>query len=82
MRVKEPIRVAVVFGPGRSIRPVWFDWKSRKHAVLETTYVWSDLKGDARRLHFAVRDSCGLYELVYDTAEQTWELTGLEAGDR
>jgi hypothetical protein len=79
VQIKELIRVAVVFGPGRSIRPVWFDWHNRKHAVLETTYTWSDLKGSARRLHFAVRDDGGLYELTYDTAEQTWELTGLES---
>lgn len=78
MRIREPIRVAVVFGPGRTIRPVWFDWKSRKHAVLETTYTWTDLKGSARRLHFAVRDEGGLYELTYDTVDQSWELSGLE----
>lgn len=78
MRLREPIRVAVVFGPGRSIRPIWFDWKSRKHTVMETTYSWSDLKGSSRRLHFSVRGEGGLYELTYDTAEQTWELTGLE----
>lgn len=78
MKVKEPIRVAVVFGPGRTIKPVWFDWKNRKHAVLETTYTWCDLKGEARRLHFAVRDEGGLYQLTYDTNEQTWSLEGME----
>lgn len=78
MRIRESIRVAVVFGPGRTIKPVWFDWKSRKHVVLETTYTWTDLKGSARRLHFAVRDEGGLYELTYDTVEQSWELSGLE----
>lgn len=78
MRIRETIRVAVVFGPGQSIRPVWFDWKNRKHAVLETTYTWSDLKGSNKRLHFAVRDEGGLFELTYDTVEQTWELSGLE----
>lgn len=80
MRIREPIRVAVVFGPGRTMKPVWFDWKSRKHAVLETTYTWSDLKGSVRRLHFAVRDEGGLYELTYDTVDQSWELSGLEGG--
>jgi hypothetical protein len=79
VQIRELIRVAVVFGPGRAIKPVWFDWKSRKHAVLETTYTWSDLKGSARRLHFAVRGEEGLYELVYDTKEQIWSLGGLEA---
>lgn len=78
MNIREPIRVAVIFGPGRTIRPVWFDWKSRKHDILETTYTWSDLKGSAKRLHFAVRAVGSLFELTYDTVEQTWELTGLE----
>ncbi len=78
MKVKEPIRVAVVFGPGRTIRPVWFDWHNRKHAVLETTYTWTDLKGSARQLHFTVRD---VYQLTYDNAEQTWKLAGME-GER
>ena len=78
MKVREPIRVAVVFGPGRSIRPVWFDRKNLKHTVLETTYTWTDQQGSARRLHFAVRDEGGLYELTYDTDQQTWELSGLE----
>lgn len=78
MQIKEPIRVAVVFGPGRIIKPIWFDWHNCKHVVLETTYTWSDTKGNVKRLHFAVRDAGGLYELTYDTAEQTWELSGLE----
>lgn len=78
VRLNEPIRVAVVFGPGRSIKPIWFDWQNRKHAILETTYTWTDLKGSARRLHFSVRDEWGLYELTYNTADQTWSLEGLE----
>ena len=78
MRVRDPIRVAVVFGPGRAIRPVWFDWKNRKHTILETTYTWADHQGETTRLHFAVRDEGGLYQLTYDTKAQTWELAGLE----
>lgn len=78
MRINEPIRVAVVFGPGRIIKPVWFDWRNRKHSVQETTYTWTDLKGNVRRLHFAVRDEGGLYQLTYDTNEQTWSLEGIE----
>ena len=79
MRVKEPKRVAVVFGPGQTIKPIWFDCHNRKHAVLETTYTWTDLKGSVRRLHFSVRGEGGLYELTYNTADQTWELSGLES---
>ena len=70
--------MAVVFGPGQSIKPIWFDWHNRKHAILETTYAWTDLKGSARRLHFSVRGEGGLYELTYNTVDQTWELSSLE----
>ena len=74
--------MAVVFGPGRTIKPVWFDWNNRKHAVLETTYTWTDFMGCIKRLHFSVRDERSLYELTYDTNEQTWELSGLEDNRR
>ena len=76
---KNPIRVAVVFGPGRIIKPICFDLQNRKHAILETTYTWTDLKGSAKRLHFSVRDEGALYELTYNTAEQTWELNQIES---
>ena len=79
MRIREPIRVAVIFGQNRSIKPVWFDWKSLKHPILETTYRWEDWRGETKLLHFAVKDEGGLYELVYDTKEQTWSLEGLES---
>jgi len=41
-------------------------------------YTWSDLKGNSKRLHFPVRDEGGLFELTYDTTDQTWELSGLD----
>ncbi|MDD2851792.1 MAG: hypothetical protein PHY09_07815 [Desulfuromonadaceae bacterium] len=76
--IKYPLRVAVIFGPGLSIKPVWFDLHIRKHSILETIYTWTDLKGSAKRLHFTVRAEGGLYELTYNTAEQTWELGRIE----
>jgi hypothetical protein len=80
MKVREQnIRVATVFEPGGTIRPVWFSWNREKHTVLETTYAWEGKRGAARLFHFAVRDSGGMYELVYDSSNQTWCLEGLEA---
>ncbi|HEY5976008.1 MAG TPA: hypothetical protein VIU41_14845 [Geobacteraceae bacterium] len=73
------IRVATVFEPGGKIRPVWFDWQRRKHTIIETTYTWEGRKGTNRLLHFSVRDDGGIFELTYDTVEQTWCLEGLEA---
>jgi hypothetical protein len=79
-RIREPVRVAVIFTPGRKIRPVWFDWKRKKHTVTETTYTWLEKSGDTVLLHFAVADCEALYELVYDTREQSWMLHGVEVG--
>jgi hypothetical protein len=77
-RIRQPVRVAVVFTPGRAIQPIWFDWHRRKHAVLETTYSWPEKSGDTVLLHFAVADGEALYDLVYDTRNQSWMLYGVE----
>lgn len=77
-KVGESVRVAAVFGPGNLLRPVWFDWNRKKHTVTEVTYTWKDKAGDATLLHFAVSDGTALYELTYDTTEQTWTLNGIE----
>jgi hypothetical protein len=78
-KIREDIRVAVIFGPGSSIRPVWFDWRKRKHAVREITYSWQERQGEVTVIHFAVSDGAGLYELAYDIAGRTWSLAALEA---
>lgn len=78
-RIREPIRVAVVFGPGRAVKPVWFEWRRRKHTITQTTYSWSDRVGDDIRLHFSVTDGEALFELVYSTTRQNWELLNLQA---
>ncbi len=77
--IEENIRVAAVFGPGNRLRPVWFDWNRKKHAVTEVTYTWRDRVGETTLLHFAVSDGTALYELTYNTAAQTWSLNSLEA---
>jgi hypothetical protein len=78
-KIRKDIRVAVIFGPGSSIRPVWFDWRRRKHTVREVTYTWQERQGAATVIHFAVTDGAGLYELAYDTLDRTWSLAALEA---
>jgi hypothetical protein len=77
-RVCEPIRTAVVFTPGQQIKPVWFDWHRRQHRIVQTTYSWQEKKGDTTLLHFSVTDGEALYELVYNTKDQTWLLNGIE----
>ena len=77
-RIKEQIRIATIFTPGRRIKPVWFDWRHRKHTILETTYHWREQAGVATLLHFAVTDGEALYDLVYNTLDQSWLLNGIE----
>jgi hypothetical protein len=78
-RIREPIRIAAVFTPGQRLKPVWFDWRRRQHRILETTYSWREQVGETVFLHFSVTDGGALYELVYNTTEQSWRLEGVEA---
>jgi len=78
-RIREPVRVAAVFSPGMQIKPAWFDWRHRKHTVVETTYCWKGMAGEALLLHFSVTDGEALFELIYNTVDQSWMLNGVEA---
>jgi hypothetical protein len=80
-KVGENIRVAAIHGPGKSLSPVWFDWRRRKHEVREITYRWRHSAGDELFLHFSVSDGSALYELVYNTAEQLWTLESMDADE-
>jgi hypothetical protein len=77
-RVAERIKVAAIFAPGSQVKPVWFEWRRRKHAITETSYFWKDCCGDATRLHFAVSDGSNLFELMFDPHAQHWTLEGVE----
>lgn len=79
MAVREPVRVAVIFEPGKRLRPVWFDRRHRKHVVRETTYSWQDHIGDKPLLHFTVTDGEALFELIYNPLDGTWMLVAQQA---
>jgi hypothetical protein len=72
------VRVATVFAEGK-IRPVWFELKRRRYQVEAVTYRWQGRRGEALLLHFAVSAAGGLFELVYDTTAQRWEVVCVEA---
>ena len=76
---KVPIRVAVIFSPGGKVIPKWFELNRRKHEVKETAYFWQDRIGEVPLMHYAVSDGEALYELIYNTLDQTWSLNGLQA---
>jgi len=73
------LRVAVVFGPGNKIRPVWFDLNRRRHQVHTITNCWRDRRGDTVLLHFHVTDDGALYELVFNPSASSWQLLRIEA---
>lgn len=76
-RVGEQIRVGAVHGPGSRLRPVWFDWRRRKHDIREITYHWRHREGSDLILHYAVTDGTALYELIYNATQQVWMLHGV-----
>jgi hypothetical protein len=77
-RIAERIKVAAIFAPGSKVKPVWFEWRRQKHAIVETSYFWTDYYGAATRLHFAVSDGSNLFELMFNALDQNWTLEGVE----
>lgn len=73
-----PLRVAAIFSTAGTIKPVWFDWEGVKHNITETTYRWEDRRGAALRLHFTVTTESGLFELTYNTLEQSWNVSPVD----
>jgi hypothetical protein len=69
-----PIRIAVIYEPGKRIRPVWFELNHKQHKVVETTYHWRDKIGEAHYLHYTVTDGEMLYELIFNPHDQTWTI--------
>ncbi len=74
----KPVRIAVVFEPGKKARPVWFELNRRQHKVAETTYHWKDAVGNTPLFHYAVTDGEALYELVFNPIDQSWTLKGIQ----
>ena len=70
----KPLRIAVIYEPGKSIKPVWFELNHKKHEVREITYHWRDKVGTTVLLHYAVTDGSNLYELVFNPSDQSWSL--------
>ena len=70
----DPIRIAVIYEPGKRIRPVWFELNRKQHKVVETTYHWQDKIGEARYLHYTVTDGEVLYELIFNPLDQSWTI--------
>ena len=45
---QQEIRVAVVFGPGMKLKPVWFDLNRRQHVIREITASWLERRRGIR----------------------------------
>ncbi len=76
--INNDLRVAVVFGPGLKIKPVWFYLDRKQHTILQITNSWRDKRGETVFVHFHVTDEGALYELVYNMADASWRLEQVE----
>jgi len=70
--IRIPLRVAVIYSSGGKVTPKWFELGRRKYEIKETTYFWRDQIGEVPHMHYAVSDGQDLYELVFNTCDQTW----------
>jgi len=78
-QAKIKTRVAVIFGPENRVKPVWFELNHRKHEVRETTYHWKSSSGNISLMHYAVTDGEALYELIYNSSDNTWSIAEQQA---
>jgi len=76
---QQEIRVAVVFGPGMKLKPVWFELNRRQHVIRTITNSWLERRGETSLLHFHVTDDGALYELIYNMKNAVWKLALVEA---
>ena len=77
--INEIIKVGVVFGGDKKVRPVWFVWKHREYRVKEITYSWTSRQGVVDIYHYAVSDFSGnIYELCYHARSMIWTLHQVE----
>ena len=72
----QPVRIAVIFEPGKKAKPVWFQLNRQQVKVKETTYHWKDKVGATPLVHYAVvaEESGDLYELVFNPSDETWSI--------
>ena len=72
------MRIALIGASGHIGREIAREALRRGHTVTAITYRYEGRQGESRLLHFTVTDEGGLYELTYNTHDQTWQLRGIE----
>ena len=71
----QPIRVAVIYEPGRSHpKPIWFDLDGVQVKIIEVCYFWQSHQGKAQLNHYSVNTDAGLFELIHNTLDQSWRV--------
>ena len=68
------IRVAVIYEPGKRLKPVWFELRGEQLKVLEICYFWQSTLGAATIYNYSLMTDQGLHELAFDTLKHTWQL--------
>lgn len=79
--IKEIVRVGAIFEESGIIRPIWFGRRRKKHDIKEITYSWSHRIGETIYRHFAVTDGAAIYELIYNSSDNTWFLSEMPVSE-
>ncbi len=72
----DPIEVEARFSQ-RGMRPVWFAWGGKRHAITAITCAWNERDGALVHRYFSVSDGEALYELRFDARALRWHLTNV-----
>jgi hypothetical protein len=72
----QPLRIGVVYQPGKRAKPVWIELNRQQVKIKETTYYWKDRVGETPLIHYAVttEETGDLYELIFNPLNESWEI--------
>jgi len=73
--VGKGIRVAVIYSPDQAHPKVsWFELNGEKAKVIEQTYFWKSMQGASQLSHYGLQTDKGLFDIVFNSLDQTWRL--------
>ena len=75
MSQPQEIRVAVIYEPdAHRPKPIWFELRGDQYRISEVCYFWRSWDGEAEILSYSVMTPKGLFELAFNTKDQSWQI--------
>jgi hypothetical protein len=77
-KLNEPVEVWAGFAKGK-LTPLRFCWRGRAYPIRQTEFTHCTNQGSVRYYFFSVAAPGALYQLVFNSRNLTWRLTGIDS---